>query len=104
MRDPTERTISHYWHMVRYNAEYRPILSAIKGDAQFLDVSHYAMQLAPYLEYFGRDRVYVMAYEQLVRAPVETMRQLFDWLGLVASLVDEISVRAARERHARGAQ
>ena len=30
MRDPIERTISHYWHMVSYHAERRPILKAIK--------------------------------------------------------------------------
>ena len=89
MRDPTERTISHYWHMVRYNAEYRPILSAIKADAQFLDVSYYAMQLAPYLECFGRDRVHVQTYEQIVHNPLETMRTLFGWLGVGASLADE---------------
>jgi hypothetical protein len=89
MRDPTERTISHYWHMVRYNAEYRPILSAIQADAQFLDVSHYAMQLEPYFDYFGADRVCTLTYEQMVHNPVETMRRLFGWLGLDASLADE---------------
>ncbi len=44
MRDPNERTISHYWHMVRYHAERRPMLEAIKTDPQHLDVSHHAMQ------------------------------------------------------------
>jgi Sulfotransferase family len=92
MRDPTERSISHYWHMVRFNAEYRSILNAIQADAQFIDVSHYAMQLEPYFNHFGGDRVYTLTYEQMIHAPVETMRRLFSWLGLDASLAKETAV------------
>jgi hypothetical protein len=67
MRDPVERTISHYWHMVRYHAERRPILETIRTEPQYLDVSHYAMQLVPFLELFGRDRVAVLTFERLSR-------------------------------------
>ena len=67
MRDPVERTISHYWHMVRFHAERRPILEAVRAEPQYLDVSHYAMQLLPYLNLFGRDHVAILTYEQLDR-------------------------------------
>jgi hypothetical protein len=82
LRDPVERSISHYWHMVRYHAERRPILEAIKAEPQYVDVSHYAMQLSPYLDLFDPDRVAVITFEQLIRAPVPTMRRLYNWLGL----------------------
>jgi hypothetical protein len=88
LRDPVERTISHYWHMVRYNAERRPILEAVKTEPQYVDVSHYAMQLIPYLELFGRERVAVLTFEQLTGAPEATMRALYDWLGLDGSVAD----------------
>jgi len=88
MRDPVERTISHYWHMVRYHAERRPILDAIKTEPQYLDVSHYAMQLQPYLEQFGHDRVAVLTFEQLTHAPLATMRPLYDWLGVESAAAD----------------
>jgi hypothetical protein len=88
MRDPIERTISHYWHMVRYHAERRPMLKAIRSDPQYLDVSHYAMQLTPFLDLFGPDRVAVLTFEQLTRAPVAAMRQLYHWLGVDPALVD----------------
>ena len=42
MRDPVERTISHYWHRVIHNNELRPIALAIKNDRQYCDVSYYA--------------------------------------------------------------
>jgi hypothetical protein len=85
-RDPVERTISHYWHMVRYHAEHRPILDAIQAAPQFLDVSHYAMQLTPFWERFGQDHIKVLTFEQLINAPQETMRSLYGWLGVDPSI------------------
>ncbi len=88
MRDPVERTISHYWHMVRYHAERRPMLDAIRAEAQYLDVSHYAMQLLAYYDLFNSDCIAVLTFEQLVGAPKATMRNLYRWLGLSDADVD----------------
>ena len=43
MRDPIERTISHYWHRVVYNDEHRTMLQAVAEDSKYCDVSYYAM-------------------------------------------------------------
>lgn len=82
MRDPIERTISHYWHRVRYNAEHRTMLTAIRQDPRFCHVSHYAMQLAPFFAAFGRDRVLTLTYEDLTRRTEATIRALYGWLGV----------------------
>jgi Sulfotransferase family len=82
LRDPVERTISHYWHRVRYHAEQRSPLDAIKADTRFISVSHYAKQLEIFYACFGRDRFKVLTYEQLTRAPDETMHSLYEWLGV----------------------
>jgi Sulfotransferase family len=82
MRDPVERTLSHYWHMVRYHAEHRLAAEAVRRDSQFVAVSDYAMQLAPFLQRFGRERVAVLTHEDLVRDPVAVMRSLYGWLGV----------------------
>jgi hypothetical protein len=95
MRDPIERTISHYWHMVRHHAEHRPMLEAIKAEPQYLDVSHYAMQLTPYLDRFGPDRVAILSFEQLVQDPLTAMRPLYEWLGVDATLADASCFNAA---------
>ena len=82
LRDPIERTISHYWHMVRHHAEYRSIAKAISEDIQYLAVSHYAMQVKPYIERFGRDRIAIVTFETLVRDPITVMSALYQWLEL----------------------
>lgn len=86
MRDPVERAISHYWHMVRLHGEWRSILDAIKNEPQYRDVSYYAMQLTPFIEYFGRERINVLTFEELTSRPNETMKGLWKWLKVDCSV------------------
>ncbi|OYY94850.1 MAG: hypothetical protein B7Y41_04640 [Hydrogenophilales bacterium 28-61-23] len=84
MRDPVERTISHYWHMAEHRGETRSPMDAILNDPHYTDVSNYAMQLRPYLERFGRERVHVLTFEELTRNPLPTVKSVFAWLGVDA--------------------
>lgn len=88
LRDPIDRTLSHYWHMVRYHAENRPIAVAIKEDPQFTAVSYYAMQLKSYFRYFSADHVKVTTYEQLISDPLQTIHALYEWLGIDRANID----------------
>lgn len=82
MRDPVERTISHYWHMARWHGESRDILHAVQQDAAYREVSHYAMQLAPYFGCFDRGQIRTLTLEKLRADPVATMGDIFSWLGV----------------------
>ena len=82
MRDPVERSISHYWHMAEHRGETRGPMEAILNDPHYTDVSNYAMQLHPYLERFGRERIHVLTFEELTRNPLPTVKRVFDWLGV----------------------
>jgi hypothetical protein len=82
MRDPIERTLSHYWHNVRYFGEYRPIERAIKDDIQYIEIGNYAAQLEEYYRFFDRDAILLLTYEELTESPLQTMDRVFDWLGL----------------------
>lgn len=85
VRDPIDRAISHYWHNVRslrWEAERRDMLTAIKRDPQYRAFSDYACQLEPYMRLFGRDRVYVLPFESLAAEPRATMRGVLAWLGV----------------------
>lgn len=82
MRDPIERTISHYLHVVRWWGERRDILSAIRFDPHYQDVSHYARQLRAYLRHVDAHRIYTLTLESLVAQPREQYRALCSWLGI----------------------
>ncbi len=87
MRDPIVRTISHYWHNAKYHEEARDILKAVQRDVHYREVSHYAMQIAPFLEAFGSERVKVLTTETLRDDPVAVLQDLFLWLGIDGSHV-----------------
>ncbi len=90
MRDPVERTISHYWHMVAYGSETRPMLEAIEREEIYMSVSHYARQLEPYLQLFGSESIYCLTLEELRRQPIEILDGLLGWLG-VERCADQLS-------------
>jgi Sulfotransferase family len=87
VRDPIDRTLSHYWWEVQAGFETRDILTAIRDDPFYRQVSDYAMQLAPYLELAGRQRVKVVTFEALTVNPRKVLQDIFAWLGVDAQFV-----------------
>ncbi|MFN3958752.1 MAG: sulfotransferase family protein [Parvularculaceae bacterium] len=84
MRDPLDRALSHYWWDVQYSAEGRSFKDAASRSREILDVGNYAMQIAPYLEIFGRDRVHALTLETLTADAPATLKALWDFLDLPA--------------------
>jgi hypothetical protein len=82
MRDPVERTISHYWHTVGSSKERRPMLSAIQSNPEYTDVSYYVRQLSEYLQHVERGRIFVLTFEELLVNPAEQMSRMYAWLGV----------------------
>lgn len=80
MRDPVQRTLSHYWHNVRLQRETRSPMAAISQDPEYRNVSHYALQLAPYFAVFGQDQVHILTFEELTADPVATVQAIYRWL------------------------
>ena len=86
MRNPIKRVISHYWHGVKYGDERNDILTAIKEKREYISFSDYAYQLEPYIERFGRDKIYTLTFESFIKDPVSELKCLFDWLGVDADI------------------
>ncbi len=87
MRDPVRRTISHYWHRVRKKGEVRGMSAAIREDPYYVEISHYAMQLEPYLRLFGRDQVYALTIEGFDNDLPGEVAKILRWLGVDDSVL-----------------
>ncbi len=80
IRDPVERTVSHYWHRVVYDGESRSIGQAIMDSSRYRNVSHYIMQLAPFYTRFDKKQIGVYTLEELANNYEETAASIFRWL------------------------
>lgn len=68
VRDPVERTLSHYWFWLGTGVETCPMPDvAIRRNPAYCAVSNYAMQVREYLRFFPRGQIYIMALEDLAR-------------------------------------
>jgi len=95
MRDPIQRTISHYWYMVNSYGEGRPMLTAVREDPDYTETSYYAMQLQPYRRIFGADRIMTLTLEEMRDDPVGILQGVFGWLGVDSDFVPPAADRRA---------
>ena len=82
IRDPIERTISHYWWNVRWEGEKRDPYQAILQDNFYQNVSYYALQIKQYLKFFSKNQIKILTLESLKKDPLGTLKDLFIWLGV----------------------
>jgi hypothetical protein len=93
LRNPVERAYSHYLMECRRGREVMDFEQALQFDlaraergwgksAQYIELGLYADQVKSFLTAFGRDRVLVVLFEELVRDTRRTMEQVADYLGI----------------------
>ena len=61
------------------------MLSAIQSNPEYTNVSYYARQLSEYLQHVGRERIFVLTFEELLASPSEQMSRIYAWLGVDSS-------------------
>jgi hypothetical protein len=86
LRDPVERSISHFSHEVAIGSERRSLSEAMADlddrFCYFLCQSRYATQLSLYLEHFPEDRILVVEQGDLRDHRRPTLRRIFSFLGV----------------------
>lgn len=65
LRDPVERTFSHYLYLVRSGLTRQPFEQALEHFPELINNSRYATHLEPYLERFGKERLLVLFFDDL---------------------------------------
>lgn len=86
VRDPVERTMSHYLHRVSVENERRSLSDAL-GDVEdpanpYTCPSRYATQLERYLDYFPRERILIIDQKDLLARRADRMREVYAFLGV----------------------
>jgi len=81
VRDPLERIASQYIHEWSQREVREPFGEAVRIHERFVSYSCYALQLQPYLEYYGADRVLLVSFERMLAEPEEELARVCRFIG-----------------------
>lgn len=81
MRHPIDRLVSQYIHQWTEREISVKIDEAIDEHPELIAYSRYTMQLEPYFEAFGRERVLPIFFDRLRTHPQKTIQQVCDFIG-----------------------
>ena len=100
LRDPVERTISHYFHSYARSFYKRGtnITQAIQSDPILLSTSRYASQLDLYDAEFGEGGVLIITAEHLRENPEKVLTQVAQYLSVDPAEFIGVQLDAANTR------
>jgi hypothetical protein len=82
VREPVARIVSHHYHEFAAGRMPANIDDAVRDFPELVNYSRYAMQLAPWIETFGRDHVHVVRFEDYVTHRRDAVVEVTRFLGL----------------------
>lgn len=97
VRDPIKRMVSHYVHSYSLGRENRPFEEAMleRENNRYLLSSMYHLQLEQYRRFYSPDQLKVVVLEDLYKAPLPTLQDVFAFLGVDPSYEDSRFTRAS---------
>jgi hypothetical protein len=93
LREPVERSFSHYLYMIRSGRTRLPFEQALDQFPELIHNSLYARHLQPYFELFERPRLGVFYFDELRRSPQSLARNILAFLDLPWSDALEVQRR-----------
>ena len=85
LRNPVDRAWSQYNYGLAMQGRvtvYKNFRQAIEKDYSLINNGRYAEQLKRYLSFFKKEQIKVFIYEDLTSNPVETVQDLYKFIGL----------------------
>jgi Sulfotransferase domain len=104
LRNPVDRAYSAYLHTVRQGRERRSFEYALQQEPErirqnwnplwhFKAMGFYCEQTKRYFDMFGREQVRIYLYEDLQKAPLPLIKEIFEFLGVDPSFVPDMTKR-----------
>jgi hypothetical protein len=103
VRNPVERTYSHYWHQARSKSVNLSFEKDLENEQQhlseltsgvrpgvapagcYMEPGHYKKHIERYIRTFGRAQVMVYLFDDLIESPEKVCQDVFEFLGVDAS-------------------
>ena len=101
IRNPFERIISHYMHEWTMGEFKQSLDEHIEINPEMVDYSMYSQQLEPWIEAYGKNRIYLTSLEAMNKEPDRILRAVAEFIGLESEVAwdnEQDSVNAGSQR------
>lgn len=82
IRDPVERAVSHYIHEWSQGRFGNNPVAAFERHPELVEYGRYAMQMAPFVEAFGREAILLTSLERLKAEPQSELERIGTHIGM----------------------
>ncbi|MCP4351171.1 MAG: sulfotransferase domain-containing protein [Desulfobacterales bacterium] len=89
LRNPADRSFSHYLHMRRYGMTRLDFRNAVEKHPEILESSRYATHLNRWYSIFGKENIHTLFHENLSKAPDQYAGQICRKTGLMEKPVPD---------------
>ncbi len=102
LRDPVERTLSHYRHESALGLVRGSLEEAARTDPRIVEASRYSKYVPRWRDSFGEDRVHCIRYEKIRESPEDVLHEVCRSLGVsVAVPFSELEGRPSQAKGVR---
>jgi len=91
LRDPTERAYSHYKMYLRKGKVDDNVDSLLSDDSPLVREGLYYQQMSRFLDYFDRNQVHILLFDDLKTDSVTFLRDMYSRLGVDPSFTPEMA-------------
>ncbi len=92
MRQPVDRTISHYTHhLLRARTKHSKEREVFE-DPTYINHSRYSVQIRPYLELFPRENILLIVFEEYAKNILSALYQIANHIGVDSSCFDHVDL------------
>jgi hypothetical protein len=81
MRDPVDRLISQYMHQLSQGEIHCSLVQALPRYSELVAYSRYALQLAPFIETYGKTSILPIFFERLIADPQGELERVCRFIG-----------------------
>lgn len=100
LRNPIDRSFSHYKHLIKTKFENRDFSTVLKEEKEILERSLYSEQVARYLNFFHKEQMLFLIFEKDIVNPIECVKKVSEFLCIDAEKFDlSISNRKINESY-----
>ena len=82
MRNPVDRVVSQYLHCYSRGYTSLPLEKAILSSPGYINITRYYIQIRPYLELFGEQKVLLLTLEEFLGSKRDTLTKIANFLNI----------------------